>query len=304
MLRHPVVITSLEEDFKKIGLLKDKKPLEEGDRETTMGTKDLPKGQGGETGTGSPGSNTHREGSPSDLKMGYQTGGDELTGKQRSPKSKGIDHGQAEDVDEGDWDPLDEAIAFSEAFEEEWESMGEMREFSIDSADMKDLDGIAEESTELPGGFFSEDDSDDESDDSDDEQDGTMESIAASMKRIDDIVESMQTENSSESAIPAFANVALISEKLALFFDSIAEGDEDFEEAASQFAEMAKEAAGIVEVLRTEDDDEIDFDLVRQTFQERMGALMDGLEVYSELTEGSDGNDDGEDDEDDDEGND
>lgn len=298
MLRHPVVITSLEEDFEKIGLIK--KPLTEGSKEHSMGAKDLPKGQGGETGTGDPGSNTHGEGGPEDMKMGYKTGGDELTGKQRSPKSKGIDHGRAEGVEDDDWDPLDEAIAFNEEFDREWAEMGEVRELALDEADMDELDGMAEESVELPGGvlFGIEEDEDDSDDDDDsDEPEGKMEGIAASMARIEAIVESLQTENSSEAAVPAFANVALIAEQLAVFFDSISEGDEDFEEAAAHYAEMAKEAAGVVQVLRTEDDDEIDFDRVRADFSEKMESLLNGLEVYSDLTEASEDNDEDEEDE-------
>jgi len=327
MLRHPVVITSLEEDFEKIGLIK--KPLTEmhsmgakeypyqgmdhmdypmgskmdypkgskkkypkgskmdypmGSMEYPMGSKDLPMSQGGETGTGDPGSNTHGEGGPEDMRMGYKVGGDRLTGKHHPPKSRGIDQMEREDDD--DWDPLDEAIAFSESFDEEWESLGPVRELSLDEDDMDEMDGMAEESVELPGGVLYGIEEDDEDFDEDfDEDSGKMEDIAASMARIESIVESMQAENSTAASIPAFANVALIAEQLAVFFDAIAEDDQEFQEAAGHYAEMAQEAAGIVEVLRTEDEDEIDFDTVRSDFSAKMESLLNGLEVYSDLTE-------------------
>lgn len=286
-MRHPVVITSLTEDFRKIGLIKDE-PLEEGASEKTMGSKDLPKGDGGETGTGSPGSNTHKEGGAADMKMGYQSGGDRLTGKHKPPKGKGID--QMEDEDE-DFDPIAEAMEYSEAFDEEWDSMGDKSEIDLDEDDMEMFDSMAEDIVELPGGVLDEDS---DLDDEDEEPaGGTMEAVAESMARIEAIMESMGESGGSDAAIPAFANVALIAERLAVFFDEY--GDDD---ASGHFAEMAEEAAGIVQVLREDDEEDINFDLVNSTFVERMDDLLKGLEIYSNVTEGDD-----EDDEDD-EGND
>jgi hypothetical protein len=304
MLRHPVVITSLEEDFKKIGLIKEDRrsqydeDFEESYREKTMGAKDLPKGQGGETGTGSPGKNTHSGGSAADLKMGYKTGGDELTGKQSSPKAKGIDHGTTEDDDEFD-DPMEEARAFSEAFETDWEAVGEGDEFDMDEEDMSDLEEMSESIVELPGGVLDEDEGDDDDGD-DDEPPANMEAIQRSMQKIEGIVEALQTEGAtSEAAIPAFANIALIAEQLVSFFGLAAEEDEDFQEAVEAFTEMAREAAGTVHFLQQEDDAEINFDAVAEAFNGHMSTLLDGLDVYSKLTEGDDKGDD----EDDDEGN-
>ena len=51
VLRHPVVLTSLEEDFRRIGLIKDDR-LEEG----------LPASQGGEVGSGQQGHDETRLG--------------------------------------------------------------------------------------------------------------------------------------------------------------------------------------------------------------------------------------------------
>lgn len=334
-LRHPVVISSLEEDFRKIGLIKEarredgnfEEELEEAYREKTMGPKGLPKGQGGETGTGSPGKNTHPEGGPERMRMGYKVGGDK---KNKPPKSAGIDHG-TEDVDDG-WDEegLAEAYAFAEEFATAWEDMGEGCEVDLDEDDMDLLDTMAEEITTLPVSFLDEED-DEEDDDAIDEggmygsrkergmkygkkkgkkkgddMEGSYESVAEALSRIDAIVEETQEQGGAtvEQAVPAFANIALIAEMLASFFGSDAFENEGLEEATETYTEMATYAAGIVEFLREEDEDEINMDEVESTMKECVEVLLTGLDVYSQLTEGDEDDDEIDEDDEDDEGND
>lgn len=95
-----------------------------------------------------------------------------------------------------------------------------------------------------------------------------------------------------ENAVKAFANVAIISEMLADFFSEGVELVEDKElseelaDAASFFAEQAERAAEIATKLDSGSlSEDIDVDTL---FQEQMDSLVEGLEFYADMTEDDD----------------
>jgi hypothetical protein len=112
-----------------------------------------------------------------------------------------------------------------------------------------------------------------------------------------------------ENSIKAFANVAIIAEMLARSFSKFSEDvegeeQENLESAAGFFAEMAEEAADIARGLK-EAEEEIDFEEIDEVFKAQMGDLLNGLEMYADITEDDDlaniGEEDDDDDDDDDE---
>jgi len=148
MLRHPVVLTSLEEDFKAIGLIKETPAsLDEG----------LPTGQGGEVGSGKQGHAPNNAGdgskfaargstrSSSESQKGhaglpgipYTVGGDRLNTQSASRKDANITYAEAVEYDEdfnAFWEANDhrEMIELDDAQMEELESMGES--FTLDTS--------------------------------------------------------------------------------------------------------------------------------------------------------------------------
>lgn len=287
-LRHPVVITSLEEDFRKIGLLQeaptrepeeamdfdaedeldadsfdeiedeaDGEDVEEG--RSFIGKKGLPKGKGGKTGTGSPGKN-----------MG----------------TNAIDYG-TEDEDE-DLDPaLAEAIEFAEAHNSEWHAMGRegIETIHLDEEAMAEMEDLAEEVVELPGGIYegsSDEDEEIEEDEDEDDEDVVSDALDSIEK-----LASTDSVSTAEEAVPAFANMALIAEQLYGFFTEAEEltEDADYGSMASVYADMAKFSAGTVDFLRETDADEVDFDALQETFVEYLDTLLKGVEAYAALTE-------------------
>jgi hypothetical protein len=280
MLRHPVVITTLEEDLKVIGLIKeDETPLTEGAQEMTHGAKDIPRGRGGKTGTGSPGKHRRREGGASDMMMGYEVGGDELNSQSSDREDPSIDYGTTEDEDP-DFDEL--AAAFEEGEEDE------EGEFYLDDDEMAEF----EEAARYDGGEVTEVTSE-------------VDEIRESLDRIESLM--AEGVDDIQAAIPAFANVALLAEKLHGFFSEhgdLVEGA-DAEGMAEGYADIAKYSAGIVSFLQTENPSTINMVALKETFEDYVRDVVQGLDVYAGITE-----DDGEDDEvdegaeEDDEGND
>jgi len=116
-------------------------------------------------------------------------------------------------------------------------------------------------------------------------------------------------ESKVENSIKAFANVAIIAEMLSRSFAKFAEeceGEDQahLEQAASVFGEMAEEAADIARELK-ESADDVDFDELEEVFKGQMSDLLNGLEMYADITEDEDlanlGEEDDDDEEDDDE---
>jgi hypothetical protein len=158
-MRHPVVITSLEEDFKRIGLLKE----------------GLPKSKGGEVGSGSQGHAKNKKGGALPTGSGGEAGSGQKSHK--SNRDPNHDYGRAEDTDVDDEDDLSEeeaayteAVQFAEDFAEEWDSFDEddSPEIELSSEEMAEFEDIGESVT-LDTSVFDALDEDDDDDDDDDE---------------------------------------------------------------------------------------------------------------------------------------
>jgi len=287
LLRHPVVITSLEEDFRRIGLIKTEEARDEGDdlQEHLMeSTEDF------------------------DAEDEPEEGEDEAT----------------EDADEDD-EAMAEAVAFHEDAMSMWQEFGEsgVETLFMDEESMAELESMGESITELPlavvgasieeygdeyeGEEVHEDDEaeDDEEEGEeygeDDEPANPFASVAEAMSAIESILdEDAQPTDSLEEATPAFANLALISEKLYGFFAETAEIQEDAEyaEIAEAYKQIAHYSAAIVDTLQKESPDTINFDALTETFQDYLGTVLQGLETYAILREADEsGDEDGETDE-------
>lgn len=266
LLRHPVVITSLEEDFRKIGLITDD------DRDEGVLQEDR-----------------DEEGTDFDDEVYDLDDDDEETSES------------IEDEDDDDEDAaMAEAVAFHATAKSVWQELGEagVETITLDEADMDELESMAAESTTLPAGIIDEsideDDEDDEIDEDDEVEEDDSEgpapfaAVAEAMNAIESILaEGASAPTSIEDATPAFANLALISEKLYGFYTETAESqdDTDYAEIAESFKGIAQYSAAIVDTLQTEDPATIDTDVLTETFQDYLGTVLKGLETYAILRE-------------------
>lgn len=255
LLRHPVVITSLEEDFRMIGLISEERRDEDEEQSVDSGSEE-----------------------PEDAEDVAE-----------------------EESDEDEDAAMAEAVAFHEDFQVEWARMGEegVETLHLDADDMEELEGFAEEVTELPldviGATLDEDESDDADEDAeideDDEDDvdeavspaEALEAVSQEMGAIRALLEADEPSTSLAEAIPAFANLALIAERLYGFFQGLGESEEDegHLEISEAYADIAKKSAAMVKVLQTEDHDDLDAEAVGGAFQEYLKPVLKGLETYT-----------------------
>lgn len=291
MLRHPVVLTSLEEDFKRIGLIGEDKAAAE---EAAPVEEGLPTSQGGEAGSGKQGHKPNNAGdgskfaakgstkSSSESQKGsaglpgipYTVGGDRLNPQSGSRKDANIDYA--------------EAVEFSEDFDQFWESNGHRETIELTDEEMEELEGMGEGFT-LDASWLDEAGDETEPEEPESEADASQEESAES--HLNSVYESLQALQagealeSREAALPGFANIALIAEKLADTFGEAGQVLEDAEytEMAGGFAEMAEYSAQVVAFLESEED--VDFDAVNSTFAEFTETLMSGVQAFAALTE-------------------
>ena len=264
LLRHPVVITSLEEDFRRIGLIKDD------------GHDDL------------------MESAPEmdDVDDDHDIEDDWEDGESE-------EWSEEDDDDEDDDDAaMAEALMFHADAKDMWESFGDGTTIELNESEMAELEGMASEVTTLPAGVIDEaiDDEDDVIEEDEDEDEDEDESPFAAVAEAMSVIESVLAEDAEpprnlEEATPAFANLALISEKLFGFFAEAAdaEKDNDYAEIAESFKVIGQYSAAIVDTLQTEDPDTINFDALVETFNEYLGTVLQGLETYAILREASEG---------------
>jgi len=300
MLRHPVVLTTMEEDFRRLGLLKEDKESRSSDSQTPDK--------------------------------------DEDAGAKGAVNDEGEFVGASGDgLDEEEQEALAEAEAFAEEFDEEYEAARHEGEFRLDLDDMAELEELGD-SVELPYGVieseYSEDD--DEVDEarmrihkmtSAERQAERLRkrkpaakaaarryrkkpSVQRAMKKhraklarsggarkgyrlvtdidlgaLSDSVASLVDDvdmGDADRAIAAFANVALIAERLYDMFKET--GDEALAEG---YAELAKHAASVVEFL--ESGEEVDLEALEEQFEEFVSVLEPGVEVYDSLVNEEEG---------------
>jgi hypothetical protein len=127
----------------------------------------------------------------------------------------------------------------------------------------------------------------------------TSDRIANLLEDVQDIISTVDDE-AIENAVKSFANVAIISEMLARVFEAVKdefeeEDAQELGEAAEFFGELAEEAASIATMLNegvdedTPEDEIPTYEDIEARFQEHMEALIDGLELYADLTEDEEG---------------
>jgi hypothetical protein len=284
LLRHPVVITTLEEDFRRIGLIKDdgRDDLMEAAPEMDDVEDDHEIEDDWEEGNS-------EQWSVEDDEV------DEACASKGGKKKKMPPMG--EDEDDEDDEAMAEAIAFHESAKEMWEAFGPDTTIELDESEMGELEGMASEVTTLPAGIIDEaiDDDEDEAieEDEDEEDEGGASSftaVAEAMSAIESVLsEDAEPPHNLDEAAPAFANLALISEKLYGFFAEAAEADEDqdYAEIAESFKNIGQYSAAIVDTLQTEDPDTINFDALTEVFNDYLGTVLQGLETYAILREAS-----------------
>lgn len=121
---------------------------------------------------------------------------------------------------------------------------------------------------------------------------------------LDGIDKSQRTESAK-----AFANMSIIAEMLKGGFEAYAESleDEELAEAANALNRLSEDAAEVASAIESEDD--LDDEAVETEFRTQMEALVTGLDLYSDLVESdenveaevqAEGDDDSDDDDDDD----
>lgn len=261
LLRHAVVITSMEEDFRKIGLIKEGRHTDgdlredAGDVEPTEDDEDV------------------------------------------EPVEGDADESSDENVEE-DVDAIAEAIAFREAAQEMWDGCTET--IGLDDEEMEELESMASESVTLPGDVLGEgidegdeedeiaEDDEEEGDEGGEDEGSPFQAVAQAMNTIESIIsEDAAAPTSIEEATPAFANMALVSERLFGFYTETAEvqDDEEYAEIAESFKAIAQYSAAIVDTLKTEDPDTINVDALTEVFNEYLGTVLQGLETYAILRE-------------------
>lgn len=304
MLRHPVVITSLQEDLEKIGLAEPKPSnLDESYSAHTVGKMGLPASQGGEVGSGDnrPVSNGSGPGTRDgySVKSGgssflqYTVGGDELNVQDSSRMDSNHDYGTTEDEDDVTEEQVaayEEAVEFAETFDDDFDSCDEDTEISLSQEQMAELSSMGEATT-LSFDVLNldeDDDADDDDDDDDDVEEGF--SLEALLGRIEEAVGRLESGGleDRQEAIRAFANLALVADKLE---DEFAEVHSAFPEHGADklegaFGEMAAQAAAIAENL--DSGREADGKLLEGTFNSMLEDLMQGLDIYTDIQEDTD----------------
>lgn len=136
-----------------------------------------------------------------------------------------------------------------------------------------------------------------------------LDTVSNLLEDVQNIVSALD-EDKVRNAIKTFANISIIAEMLAQSFERFEnemtedEDKEQLSEAAAYFAELANDAADLATALN-EGTEEIDMDDVSDMFRTSMKDLLNGLEMYANITEddeleGLAGNVDEDDDSDDD----
>lgn len=167
MLRHPVVISTIEEDFQKIGLLSEAKTDQEPEveKEETAETAEAAEAKTDDVELEDLDSDEDSEESGvTETWLNYQA----------APTLDEGEDSDDEDITEGEVAAFEEAVQFAEAFDKEWAECEEGSEIILSKEDMDELEGMGESlGLDFDVLNLDEDDSDDseDSDEDDDEDD-------------------------------------------------------------------------------------------------------------------------------------
>ncbi len=300
MLRHPVQLTSLEEDFKKLGLLSEQE--ESGYTQTGAGSpapqmKPAPSGAPAPNKNGSRNVGAQSEGDSDEGKDGNDTvPGHEgaVPPKASLPTTPGAQkesitggdsrrqrlRGEASDKDDEKEDEKDD---------DEDEKDDEKDDDKEESVELVGTNQVAEAIGRLRGGQKTESRQGQGEKGrkkvTESKEGGPLSKVSALIEDVNSIMESIDDSRRSD-AVRAFANSSIISEMLARGFAGFAEQyeDEDLAAAAEAFATLSEDAANVAHAL--EEGEEIEADALQGEFRAQMDALMDGLDLYSDVVEG------------------
>jgi len=300
MLRHPVQLTSLEEDFKKLGLLNEQEETmtQSGAGQPAPQMKPGPSGKPAPNKNGSRTVGAQSEGDSDEGKDGNVTvPGHEGADTQGNPTGKGAvkpplpttPGAQKESINGGDRRRQRLRGEAASEKDDEDEKEKEKDDDEDDDEDEKEegteLEGsnrVMEAITRLRGGSKSE--SRQAKTESRETPSSHLDKVAQLIEDVNGIMESIDTSRRGD-AVRAFANAAIISEMLSKGFAHFAEEyqDEEFAGAAEAFASMSEDAANVAHTL--EEGEEVDPDALQEEFRAQMDALMEGLDLYSDVVE-------------------
>jgi hypothetical protein len=116
------------------------------------------------------------------------------------------------------------------------------------------------------------------------------ESLSGILEHVGELVSELEESVDTDTAQAGFANIALLSEMLVHVFESLE--DEDMDEVIEDYTELAHSAAEIVEFLH-DNEEELDEDAMSESYRECLSDLEEGLSLYQALIEDEDseGND-------------
>lgn len=289
-MNHPVVLTSLEEDLKKLGLLKEDgmgTPAPQfiagppGEPKTNKTTNSRHIGALTDDPDGGKDKHDEPEAEPHDGDAGNQkqprpklpvrTGslGPSEAIRGMPDKIRGKDGGKAKPVagEEVEAEPETEPGA-----EEEVELVGST---SVMETIAKIRKGAAPAKTESKPAKTGK---------SAPLGDARLDKVASLIDDVNRIMESIDDARRSD-AVRSFANASIISDMLSRGFAHFAKRYEDseLEEASKAFATMAEDAARVAHAL--EEGETIEADALGEEFRAQMDALMEGLDLYSDVVE-------------------
>ena len=288
MLRHPVQLSSLAEDFKKLGLLRE--DAEETYTQSGAGTP-APQQRPGPSGKPAPNKNGSRT-------VGAQTDGDTDAGKdgndtvpghQGEPTGSGptkpslptTPGAQKESINGGDprrqrlrGEACPEGEKGKKGDDEDDDEKDEGVELTGTNKVQEALARVRGEKTEKT----------EKTEEAEPKVPSRLDQVAALIEDVNSIMESIDTSR-RDDATRAFANSAIISEMLARGFAHFAEEyeDEQLAETAEAFGTLSEDAAKVAHAL--EEGEEIDAETLENEFRAQMDALMDGLDLYSDVVE-------------------
>lgn len=316
MLRHPVIVTSLEEDFRKLGLLRESEDefSDEGGGGMAKDSPVMKSKSGGkkQDPAAHPDDGEEKGEDPTDDPDGIPHGGKPQP-KQSLPKlakeetgmpGNGKNSGKGKSKMSPST-PSQETVAEEEDEEDDKDDEEEDKDKSDHDEDSKDeeydligADGVLEavrrargmKSKLLPGkhtmpghgGWTSMKGHKDARTES--RSSKPFDKVSSLMEEVTRIMESIDDQRRGES-VKAFANIAIISEMLSRGFKNFGEGmrDKDLLGTSDAFSVLATEAADIAKAL--ESDTDIDAEALQTEFKDEMGALFAGLDLYSDVVE-------------------
>ena len=292
MLRHPVQLTSLEEDFKQLGLLS-----EEGTPSPPQ--KRAPAGEPGHTKTGSRNVGAQSEGDKEEGEDGNTTvPGHEgaVPPKASLPTTPGS---QKESVVGGDSRRQrlrgEASEKDGEEDDDEDDDEDEKKSKKDDEDDIEKEESVELEGTSQVQEAISRLRGDKKSSKTESRRSGRgvktesrkpsgLDKVASLIEDVNNIMESIDDSRRGD-AVRAFANSSIIAEMLSKGFGQFAKNyeDADLEAAAEAFSSLSEDASSIASAL--EEGEEVDPDALQTEFRAQMDALMDGLDLYSDVVE-------------------